>query len=32
MNLAYLERHYLAANMARFYAASIVRTLFGEWS
>jgi predicted DNA-binding WGR domain protein len=32
MNLAYLERRDPAANMARFYAASIVPTLFGDWA
>ena len=32
MNLAYLERRESAANMARFYTASIVPTLFGEWA
>lgn len=32
MNLAHLERRDPAANMARFYTASIVPTLFGEWA
>lgn len=32
MTPVYLERHDRGANMARFYAVSVVPTLFGSWA